>query len=51
MVIGATAPYDTWLSRIKAAYSVELGAKNLIRQAKQGAVLLTSGQGAYQLLL
>jgi RNase H-like domain found in reverse transcriptase len=49
MVIGAAAPYDTWLSRIEAAYSVDLGAKNLIRQAKQGTILSTSGQGAYQL--
>ena len=48
MIIGAVAPYDPWPIRMKAAYQSDLGAKQLIIQAKQGPV--PTGTGAYELL-
>jgi RNase H-like domain found in reverse transcriptase/Reverse transcriptase (RNA-dependent DNA polymerase)/Integrase zinc binding domain/Integrase core domain/Retroviral aspartyl protease len=50
MVIGACAPYDPWLARIKGAYETDLSAKTLIRQAKQGPILMQTGAGHYELL-
>jgi hypothetical protein len=50
MIIGAIAPYDNWLSRIKAAYSVDLAAKDLLGRAKQGPVLSNTGHGHFELM-
>jgi hypothetical protein len=50
MVIGAAAPYDPWLKRIKAAYEKDPVSKALLMQAKQGPVTRDVGAGSYELL-
>ena len=50
MIIGACAPYDPWLKRIKVAYETDPGTKAPLMQVKQGPVRLETGLGSYEQL-
>jgi hypothetical protein len=50
MLIGAAAPYDPWLKRIKAACEKDPVCKALFMQAKQGPVTRDVGAGCDELL-